>query len=138
MLRAYQRFRQLTRPEKDLVVSAIPALARTVARLKVLGFKRCYLRTTSPQSTPSALSRDEVDAIALAVRRASNGLMIGTCLSRSLALRDLLSRKGVATEFRIGVDKDGDGIRAHAWLEYRGSPIGESIPDNYNVFAQLN
>ena len=138
MLRALQRFSQLTRPEQDLIVKAIPALAGAVARLKIFGFRRCYLRPTSVRANPSDLSRDELDAIALALRRASNGLMIGTCLSRSLALRDLLSKKGVATEFRIGVEKDGDGVRAHAWLEYQGSPIGESIPDEYKVFAQLN
>lgn len=138
MLRAFQRFRQLTRSEQDLIVMAIPTLAGTVARLKIFGFKRCYLRPALVRSTASNPSREELEAIALAVRRASNGLMIGTCLSRSLALRDLLSKKGVTTEFRIGVEKNGDGVKAHAWLEYRGSPIGESISDRYNVFAQLN
>ena len=34
--------------------------------------------------------------------------------------------------------KDDDELKAHAWLEYNGTPIGEDISDEYNVFAELN
>ena len=107
--------------------------------LKLFGFKRCYERVLPDiKDNPVATPDDQLQDAATAIRRASNGLGIGTCLSRSLALRQLLHNKGVRTQFRIGVDKNGGELKAHAWLEYNGTPIGETISDQYNAFAELN
>jgi hypothetical protein len=48
------------------------------------------------------------------------------CVPRALALRSLLAEEGIVTELRIGVRKEGDRLVAHAWVEHRGVPIGES------------
>ena len=48
-----------------------------------------------------------------------------TCLRRSLALQRLLARRGILTELRFGVQKEGGQLLAHAWLEHEGAPIGE-------------
>lgn len=48
-----------------------------------------------------------------------------TCLRRSLALQRLLARQGIQTDLRIGAQRQGGEMRAHAWLEYQGVPIGE-------------
>jgi hypothetical protein len=47
------------------------------------------------------------------------------CLGRSLVLQQRLRRVGVVTELRIGVAKSGGELRAHAWIEYGGRPVGE-------------
>ena len=47
------------------------------------------------------------------------------CLQRALVLQWLLGRCGIGTELRIGVRRQEDGLRAHAWLEHAGQPIGE-------------
>ena len=39
------------------------------------------------------------------------------CLERSIALRQLLLRHGIAAELRIGVRKHGDQLEGHAWVE---------------------
>ena len=47
------------------------------------------------------------------------------CLRRSLVLQWLLGRRGIATDLRIGVQRDGDELRAHAWLEHAGQLVGD-------------
>jgi hypothetical protein len=49
-----------------------------------------------------------------------------SCLRQSLALQWLLGRRGIMVDLRIGVQKQTDGLAAHAWLEYHGQAIGEA------------
>lgn len=73
-------------------------------------------------------SRGEVDAGRLAglVGAASrHHLWPMTCLPRSLVLQALLRRHGIETELRIGVRRQAGELRAHAWVEEAGHPVGE-------------
>ncbi|MFZ1325538.1 MAG: lasso peptide biosynthesis B2 protein [Candidatus Contendobacter sp.] len=56
-----------------------------------------------------------------------------TCLRQSLVLQRLLARRGIAVLLKIGVRKEAGILAAHAWLEYRGQPIGqpEAIAQHY-------
>ena len=47
------------------------------------------------------------------------------CLERSIVLRQMLRRRGVEAELKIGVRREGEKVRAHAWLEHDGRPVGE-------------
>jgi len=47
------------------------------------------------------------------------------CMPRALIGQWLLQRQGIAVDLRIGVRRDLDGLKAHAWLECGGQPIGE-------------
>ena len=49
-----------------------------------------------------------------------------TCLPRSLALRALLRRHGIEADLLIGVRREDGEIKAHAWIEDAGRPVGES------------
>jgi hypothetical protein len=53
------------------------------------------------------------------------------CLTQALAGQILLKRRGVSTQMRIGVLKDGDGqFQAHAWLESDGQVLlGGTVSD---------
>ena len=70
---------------------------------------------------------------ALAIRRVGrfvgvagrNHLYPMGCLRRSLVLQWLLARRGIAADLRIGVQREGDGLRAHAWLERAGQLVGD-------------
>jgi hypothetical protein len=138
VIRSLKRFTELNRVEQSLVLQAAPLLLHSVLALKVFGFNRVYGRhnhSNPPAAHP--LPAGGLETYARAVRRASKGLGIGTCLSRSIALRQLLRRKGIDSEFRIGVDKKDGEFSAHAWLEYDGHPIGENITADYKVFAEL-
>ncbi len=49
-----------------------------------------------------------------------------TCLRRSLGLKRLLGRRGIASVLRIGVNKDNTKINAHAWVECGGIVINDA------------
>ena len=53
--------------------------------------------------------------------------MEGTCLIRSLALWASLLRRGVDAELRVGMRKTDGRVEGHAWLEFGGEPINESV-----------
>jgi hypothetical protein len=138
MIRRLSRFRKLHAHERRLLIQAAPLLVRSIFFLKLFGFKRAFAEFNNLKpATRGAVPAERLDEYAQAIRRASNGLGIGTCLSMSLALRELLLRNGIESEFRIGVDKVGDEFSAHAWLECDGRPIGEVVPADYRVFADL-
>ncbi|WP_369140378.1 lasso peptide biosynthesis B2 protein [Modestobacter versicolor] len=46
-----------------------------------------------------------------------------TCLERSLVLQAWLAAHGVPCEVVIGVARDDDGVRAHAWLDIEGGDV---------------
>jgi len=50
----------------------------------------------------------------------------------------LLRHDGIETVLRVGVNRDGGTIHAHAWLEYRGVPLndGEDVALRFPAFAQ--
>ena len=58
------------------------------------------------------------------------------CLAQAIALQSLLSRRGIPAEVRIGVRRDGSGIRGHAWVEVQGRPLAQRA-DPYRRFAAL-
>ena len=74
-----------------------------------------------------------VDALAWAWRRQRIVSMAAglhffsmTCLPRALALRWMLSQRGIPAKLRIGMNKSSTGIFAHAWVEMQGEMIGEA------------
>jgi hypothetical protein len=53
--------------------------------------------------------------------------VLGTrCLARSLTLTRILARRGVASELRIGVRPINQELEAHAWVEWKGTVLGDS------------
>ncbi|RAJ80160.1 transglutaminase superfamily protein [Chitinophaga dinghuensis] len=62
----------------------------------------------------------------------------GRCLSRSLALSFMLSRKGISSDLRIGVCHYNGNLDSHAWLERNGRPINDhpSVIARYFVLPE--
>ena len=58
------------------------------------------------------------------------------CLSTSLAFWFVLQRRGINTELRFGVLKDGDKLRSHAWLEHDNNVLSpdDGAVEKYNTF----
>lgn len=75
---------------------------------------------------PPVPLQDAIDRARSAVGRASRGLGVGTCLTRSLTLQIVLRRWGVDTDLRIGVRRQRGDLRAHAWLEFLGEPLEDA------------
>ena len=58
------------------------------------------------------------------------------CLQRALVLQSMLGTYGVHTDLRLGVRREAGELRAHAWIEHQGQPLGESA-DVQREFSPL-
>lgn len=70
-------------------------------------------------------SRDRACAVDKLVTSAARGVPRVACLPRSLVTSTLLAREGIETVLRIGVRRDGGILKAHAWVEHLGFPLGD-------------
>jgi hypothetical protein len=60
----------------------------------------------------------EIDWVAWAVETAGEKKWIrAVCLPRALAAQIMLRRRGIASEFCLGVARNGASLIAHAWVE---------------------
>ena len=68
------------------------------------------------------------------------GIIRATCLRQALLVFWLLRRRGIQTDLRIGVRREGESIFAHAWLKYGEDVIteGSLVEKNFSVFADLH
>ena len=107
-----------------LIASEVLALAVWIEMaIRVMPVSRVIERLTHA-SSPVA---DDV-AAANAYRRLLGFVAVaydvlplpGTCLRQSLVLYGLLERRGVPSRVRFGVEKRGQALAAHAWVECHG------------------
>jgi hypothetical protein len=73
-----------------------------------------------------ALSHAEVERVAWLVDVAARGTRF-KCLVRSLTLSRVLARRGVATSVQIGVRPGDRELQAHAWVEWNGRILNDSV-----------
>src|SRR6266446_3252198 len=126
-----RRFSALPRPAKGLFLRAVVLLPLLTVSLRVRGFaatQRFLQKFITPKKNNSPVTA--VGSCAALTSRmvlaaARNSPIPSTCLERSLALWWLLACQGIATQFRIGVRKEGEKFAAHAWVERDGAAIGE-------------
>jgi hypothetical protein len=106
-------------------------LLRVDLGLRVLGFSRVRAfprrrahRAMSGESPELSLEAIEhtCELVALMGR---HHLYPMSCLTRALASRRILAGQGIWLPLRIGVRREKGQLRAHAWLEYQGRPVGE-------------
>jgi hypothetical protein len=64
-------------------------------------------------------------------------LLSPKCLPKSLLLWWFLGREGIASDLRLGVQRDKDKFEAHAWVEYKGTVLNDSpiVNERYTTFA---
>ncbi|MEK8095432.1 lasso peptide biosynthesis B2 protein [Methylocystis sp. IM3] len=77
-----------------------------------------------------------VERLVWAVEAAARRLGGVTCLCKALALQRMMTRAGHVSELRIGVDKSGGALLAHAWLVHDGAAlVGGPEAAGYTVLA---
>ncbi len=136
--------RLLAHPPADrrLLLQAWTAAPIIRIMLAVAGFKRCHAalqRFTGSGGSRAAVTPgfDEVAHLARLVRAAArHGCVDRNCLTESLTLWWLLRRRGIDSDIRIGVRKEGDRLDAHAWVECAGTALDEH-PDVSRIFSPL-
>jgi hypothetical protein len=127
--RYLRRLREM--PGEDRALLAQAWLSLTRARMAIprgtsaRGLDRLS-RPRGPQGPQGrAARRQEWEPLARAIDIAArHHLCRMTCLPKSLALRSMLSRRGLESTLRIGVRNAGAGLESHAWVESGGVPIG--------------
>ena len=73
---------------------------------------------------PAHMPPAAVERLAWCVRTMARLVPAATCLTQGLALQALLHRRGVASDLKLGVRRDGaDGLAAHAWVVVDGRVV---------------
>jgi Transglutaminase-like superfamily len=84
-------------------------------------------------------SRDLYDICKIVNEVCDRHLLIkkAECLHQSILAADILLRKGVSVDLRIGVSKSD--FSAHAWVEYKGRVINDKpeVHETYNVIMTI-
>jgi transglutaminase-like putative cysteine protease len=119
-MRAFDRWRRLTRIEKRLTLQAAMLVVTAIVRLRVSGVKAA-LRWAHP-SRESPPRSEDAGLITEAVARAGRYTPAATCLPQSLALARMLRGRGIDATVRVGVSA-GDEFAAHAWVDWNGKPL---------------
>ncbi len=72
----------------------------------------------------------------MVVAAARHGPYRANCLKQALATWWLLLRRGIATDLKIGVNREDGDFNAHSWVEYRGTVLMEAddVGDRYSTF----
>lgn len=111
-----------------LAVETVVAL--TLARLTLLLPFRWILGRTEAQPATTAVVRPcpprdlRAALIGRAVRKVGDRLpWHSTCLVRALAARAMLRRRGIDCVLHFGVMREGQALKAHAWLEAGGGHV---------------
>lgn len=124
---------ELARAQAALVRAQVRLWTRPAGRLVAT-----HSAVTGPAMPPTAAERATAVRVARAVRRAAErGLFRPRCLARSLALAELLARRGIAgVQVRVGVRREGHALHAHAWVEHGGRVLADD-PSAVAAFAPL-
>jgi hypothetical protein len=125
--------------ERRLLAAAWLFFICTGLALRYLAFRRvqALLRWISHSRRPGSMLI-EIDRMAWFINALSrHHIWRVSCLERSMVLEVFLRRAGYDPEVRFGVCRDGETLRAHAWLEISGQPVGEE-PEIGTHFLSLS
>lgn len=145
MPRRLEKLFALAPSDRWLLVRLMLLLPAIGAALHLIGFKctRDLLARLAPNreaqrlADPAAESEQAQRLARLVSIAANHGPYRATCLRQSLALWWLVRRRSIRAELRIGVEKAGKDLDAHAWVEHCGQALnkGQSMAKAYTVFA---
>lgn len=130
------RSRRRSAAEIAAFAEAWLALGAAAFRLKMLPFDE-VMRGTAPRGS-GALASGEIDRLVWAVNAARRRSWLrAMCIESALALRSMLTRRGVAATLHYGIRNDTDGkLEAHVWLSIGGAVrIGGESADRFTEVA---
>ncbi len=137
------------RKTQNLMLRLTPSFSKLTPQLSLVDFLHKYLchQLLSNSGTYYLLlityyltsTRNQVVMTNRMVRLATRYQpLFNNCLRQSLVLWWLLHRQGIASNLRIGVQRDQNKFQAHAWLEYNGFPLNEQqdVQQRFATFKQ--
>ncbi|HZC47402.1 MAG TPA: lasso peptide biosynthesis B2 protein [Candidatus Acidoferrum sp.] len=139
MTRRLWKFFGLPASDRWLLASAVVSVIKARLTVTFVPVRKILAPVASRTETP--LPDTEATRISWAVETAARIVPSGSnCLVRAIAGREMLARRGVSSQIRLGVAKNlSDALLAHAWLEcgdriitgegehlnYAAMPVGE-------------
>jgi len=128
LFRKLSKWRASPPPERHLFLEAWLLLAVAGSALRFLPLHRVQvlLQRICPSSGPPLAEGGPERLARLVDAAARRHFWTARCLERSLVLQALLTRGDLRPDLRIGVHRDGESLRAHAWIEVAGRPVGEA------------
>lgn len=129
------KLRGLSPVERSLLGKAAVCLPLIHAGLLLLGYRRTRrvmetllplkpVEMTLPDMEVLRRARGIAQMVAIA---GQHGLYRASCLRRSLLVWGLLRREGVQSRICFGVRMSDRQLEAHAWLEYKGMVLNDSL-----------
>ncbi len=144
-MRDLARLRALSGAELRLLIVSAVAMPFVASAVAVLGFRRArtlvarIVKLGGPETTSQtdALVRARFVARIVSIA-AKRGPVRTSCLRSSLLLWGLLRREGIEATLKIGVAREADGLRAHAWVEHHGRPLNDTddVGSRFRAFEQ--
>ncbi len=126
-----RRFNALERPAQTLFLRAAVLLPLVSFSLRWRGFRatQAALQRFLSNAMPEQDSGSAQARAALTARMVNSadrhGFFCSSCLAKSLTLWWLLERQGIASHLRVGIRKENEKLKAHAWIERDGAVLNE-------------
>ena len=134
MARLILRFWQVPRREKLLLAEAVVFVAASRLALWCRRKENSWRPLGIPMWTVGGV---DVERVAWAVRVTAAQIPEASCLTQAMAGREMLERRGVASEIRLGVAME-KGFQAHAWLVVEGRILlGGGVEEGYTLLGTL-
>ncbi len=119
--------------ERCLLLNALVLLPLNMIAIRLIGYRRWHallcawlLRAQKPGRGGDRNSGLPPQRIAEIIHAASReGLCMGACLERALALWWLLRRQNCPAELRIGARQNAGRFEAHAWVQLDGAVLND-------------
>lgn len=137
----WRRYKALPAHERKIAREAARRLTFIWIGLRALGFKRVresaerFPRSTRPVTDTSDSNPQLIASrmIARLVGSASRHLFFTpNCLVQSLALLEMLRRRGIAGELRVGARHESGAFEAHAWVEFAGIVLNDVSSEHHH------
>ncbi|MCF6319187.1 MAG: lasso peptide biosynthesis B2 protein [Proteobacteria bacterium] len=100
-------------------------------QLRTVGYQQLILK-----NYPNPKSNDSIGIVVKSYFWACRSIKGCHCLPRSIALYQNLISAGYDVQHKFGVNNKDENLAAHAWVEYQGEPLNESV-DLKNRFTVL-
>ncbi len=126
-----RRFNALERPAQTLFLRAAVLLPLVSFSLRWRGFRatQAALQRFLSNAMPEQDSGSAQARAALTARMVNSadrhGFYYSSCLAKSLTLWWLLERQGITSHLRVGIRKENEKLKAHAWIERDGAVLNE-------------
>jgi hypothetical protein len=131
MWERFRRFSALEHSAQSAFLRALVLLPVVSLSLRWRGFRATqsalerFLPTEKFEHDAAAASGHAAMAAHMVNAADRHGLVHPSCLAKSLTLRWLLRREGIASDLRIGIRKENEKFEAHAWVELEGAALNE-------------